>query len=177
MTEKELQKAKEYILKKNELKNMKQRILELEEDLNVKEYIRLVNSFKIENREKIEVVISDDGSNKILFEYGVFETSIRGSYSCPTHIYIDLETGFYYTHYYHLMDKYDRREGLVFENPKERGKLIAKDCEYNELRDYFFEQLLSKKQKTVVKELLQKNKQLIKVKPIPGYYFSGFMQE
>ena len=91
MTEKELQKAKEYILKKNELKNMKQRILELEEDSNVKEYIRLVNSFELKNKEELEIAISDNESNKILFEYGCYETSIRGYFPCIRRIYRDLE--------------------------------------------------------------------------------------
>lgn len=162
MTEKEIEKVKEYISKKNELKNIRQRILELQQDSNVKEYISLVNEFELKNREKLEIVISDNGSNKILFEYGCYETSINGYFPCVRQIYRDLETGFYY---YHIpFYRYFRTDSIRFENPKEKEKLIAKDCEYDKLRDCFFEQLLYKTQEETVEELLKNNKQLVKGK-------------
>lgn len=159
MTDKELQEVKNIILKKQKLKRLRNRILELEEDSKVKEYIAAVNSLNVEEKDNDTIVIDRNQSNNLLFEYGRFFVKIDG-FDMDVTLYRDLETTdyFYYTPYY----VYKKIYGIYIKRFSDEKRFESKNDEFNQLREYFFEQLLNKPQAEVVYEMLNDNKQLVK---------------
>ena len=159
MTDKELQVVKERILYKKELENIKNQILDLEQDPKIKEYFSLVKQLEEKTKEDKPIIIGRENSNNLLFEYN--RLSIREnpedyptSYVC---IYRDLETKeyFYRTAYYAYKKIY--RSCILDE--KELEKI---DIEFEKMREYFFEQVLEKPQQQVVWEMFENNKRIVK---------------
>lgn len=158
MTDKELQEVRKKTLYKNQLKDLKDEILLLEQHPKVKEYFSLVKELEEKIKEDKPITITRESSNNLLFGYGRF--SIRESkcsYFSNVYIYRDLETCeyFYYTAYY--IYKKINRSCIM-----DKKELEQMDVEFEDVREYFFEQLLDKPQEQVVWEMVENNKQLIK---------------
>lgn len=177
MTDKELQLIKsEYnkiMCEKNELEQLKKRVLELKEDPIVNEYIELINILmqksNIDFNEKIYSSFSDilkdtKKSNNILFDYGV-QKVYTGEDTCflqpiivNRHIYIDLETGEIYCKFHEKLYSIDPMWQICCYYDSETQE------RYKQLRKYFFEQILVRDQENVIEEMLKNNKELIKGK-------------
>ena len=163
-------------LEKKRIQNIKDRILELESDPKVKEYLTLVGLMENYDNIKLEEKFYDDAdiiiketedSNKILFSYGYFPFHIR-NIGCKKNLYVyrDLET----TKLYYLTTT-NKIEQMPFyfaflpnNNYSERKEFSQKDKEFVNLRRYFIEQIINRPQEEVVEELLKNNKQLVKGK-------------
>ena len=159
MTDKELQTVKEKSLYKNELKKLKNKILELEQDPKVKEYFSLIQELEEKSKDDTPITISRENSNNLLFDYG--RLSIREyPEDYPTSdvwIYRDLESKEYFYHTAFFSFKNIYRSCIL-----DKEELEKKDCEFEKMREYFFEQLLEKPQQQVVWEMIENNKQLVK---------------
>ena len=161
MTNEELQIVKERILYKKELENIKNQILDLEQHPKVKEYFSLVKELEEKTKGDKPIMISRENSNNLLFEYG--RLSIREyPEDYPTSdvwICRDLETKEYFYHTAFFSFKNICRSCIL-----DKEELEKKDIEFEKMREYFFEQILSKPQQQVVWEMYENNKQLVKVR-------------
>lgn len=159
MTDKELQKVKERCLYKKELENIREQILELEQDPKLKQYFSLVKELEKKTKDDKPIIISKENSNNLLFEYD--RLSIRENpedyLTSYVWIYRDLETKeyFYRTAYYAYKKIY--RSCIL-----DKIELEQMDNQFDIMREYFFEQLLNKPQQQVVWEILENNKRLVK---------------
>ena len=160
MTETELKTVKEKSLFKRELENIKERILLLEQDPKVKEYILLTKEKEEKSKIDTLIKISRENSNNLLFEYGRFSLKENlYDYYVSAYLYRDLETQefFWYTSYYVYKKIYKL-------DIKEKEEFEMKNIEFEKMREYFLNQLLDKPQEQVVYEVVDKNKQLAKVR-------------
>ena len=160
MTNKELQIVKERTIYKNELKELKNQILELGQEPKVKEYLSLIQKLEEKTKNDSPIIISGEQTNYLLFKYGLFSLKENiYDYYVPIYLYRDLETQefFWYT-------SYKEYKKVCRSYILEKDALEKKDCEFEMLREKFFEQLLNKPQEEVVWEMLENNKQLVKGK-------------
>ncbi|MBQ9071600.1 MAG: hypothetical protein IJY25_00375 [Bacilli bacterium] len=158
------------ILEKKRIENAKVRILELEKDPMVKEYLSLVKIVGNLTEEKSEkqtfdiinkIVCYTKDSNKLLFDYGYISVfTLDYDESTCIHVYRDLETTEYYI---------EMIENEIEPMPVEwriGNSTIEYESrkKYNTLRNYFIEQIMNRPQEEVVEEFLHNNKQLVKLK-------------
>lgn len=165
-------------LEKKRMREVRNKILELEQDPKVKEYLKLleiIENISEENCEKqfdesvSKIVSYTNDSNHFLFDYGNIsvltlksEDEIEYNYenSACMHVYRDLETTEYYI---------EMRKNEIEPMPPEWriGHCTVEYVnrkKYNELRNYFIEQIINRPQEEVGEELLRNNKQLVKGK-------------
>lgn len=166
---------KEVVAKRKELEEVKQKILELEQDPKIKEYFNLMQFVKKVDEEKLDKDFYDNiskiatytkESNYLLYDYGninviTYEIDFTDYYedSC-VHVYRDLETTDYYCEIF---------DGRIEPMPPEwriGGCLVGyfSGKEYEKLRKYLLEQIITRPQEEVIEELLKNNKQLVKGK-------------
>lgn len=162
-------KQSEFDFKLKKLQEYKKRILKLEQEPNVREYLELISFVNDNNEVKIKkqhideidkVICNTKDSNKLLYDYG--EVLVNTYESCfsseedewsSEHVYRDLETGEYY---------FEAIDEIELMPPGWRVGSFAEDGEYEMLRKYFIEQLQFRQQEYVVQDILKKNKKLIK---------------
>ena len=157
------------ILEKKRIKNIRDKILKLESDPKVKEYITLTgvvgNITEEKNQKDVldsisKIVSYTKDSNKLLYDYGEVQIVTYEEFGSDyesdfKHVYRDLETTEYY------FEMIDTIEPMP---PEWRVWFNTSDREYYSLRNYFIEQIINRPQEDVVEELLHNNKQLVKGK-------------
>lgn len=161
MTDKELQKVKERCLYKKELENIREQILELEQDPKLKQYFSLVKELEKKTKDDKPIIISKENSNNLLFEYGRLSIREYPEDYPASDVWIcrDLESKEYFYHTAFFSFKNIHRSCIL-----DKEELEKIDIEFEKMREYFFEQLLNKPQQQVVWEMYENNKQLVKVR-------------
>lgn len=161
-------------VKIRQLKNSKKRIIELQNDPKVKEYLELLDFINKETLESIKtrrdyeidrIVSSTEESNGLLFDYGYIDILIDedddpNSYDNEIillHIYRDLETKEYYCD----------RDGEIEKLPDSWYVIDSEKESINrklfiELRKNFIKQLLNANQECVINDLVKNEKVLKK---------------
>lgn len=162
---------KECASKLKQLENYKQRILELEQNLVVKEYCELSKILEQNPEETIKMKSKNDidkilfctkESNKILYDYGKVLVETDEGYCGDEdlfpkyHVYRDLETTEYYFEYVF--------NSLKLMPPEWKIGYPTLDAEYFTLRTKFIEQIQNTDQEFVISKLLNQNKKLVKMK-------------
>ena len=179
MTDKELQEVRKrynvLTLEKNRLELVKKKIKRLEQYPKVQEYLasmEFIKNYNSANSEEkfyddfSEIVKKTEESNKILFSYGYCSMWIRNSeHITKLYIYRDLET----EEYYYLtptdnIEKLPFRYSFIPMGDKEQQHYLQKNKEFANLRKCFLDEIINRTQEEVVEELLQNNKQLVKLK-------------
>ena len=162
MTDKQLQEIEKIILKKKELKRKKQRILELQQDPKVREYIDLVNDYNVESKNENLILIRAGESNKILFKYGYYNIRNNGNYSSVRLVYRDLETETYY--WCLSFDEYIKMFNFCFASSADKIEFENRHCEFYALKEYFFEHLSPEQRRFINEEVLEINNPKVKIK-------------
>lgn len=162
---------KECAYKLKQLENYKQKILELEQNLIVKEYCELKKILEQNTEESIKTKSKNDinkilfytkESKKILYDYGKVLVETDEGYCGDEdlfpeyHVYRDLETTEYYFEYVF--------DSLKLMPPEWKIGYPTLDAEYFALRTKFIEQIQYKEQEVVLSKLLKENKKLVKMK-------------
>lgn len=179
MTGEELQKIKEIynrmLIEKKQLQDVKNRVEALEEHPLVKEYLKLVGILEEKNEtldkqtyEDISnIVISTDESNKLLFSYGKVGNYADNDLASLTYVntYRDLETKkFYYGNQFGEIVILPSNHKFIYKNPEEAIQFAKNNEKYENIRKYFFEQLMNESQQDVVDDLVKSDKKITKLK-------------
>lgn len=168
-------KQSEVVSEIKRLKKSKEKILELQQDPKVKEYFKLMQFINNVDEEKLiknfysginKIACYTKESNNILYDYGnviiiTYENNVIGDYEeSLMHVYRDLETMDYYC------EMFDDRIDLMPPEWRLGSCSIGyfSGREYEKLRKYLLEQIITRSQEEVVEELLKNNKKLIKVR-------------
>ena len=158
------------------LQDAKNKILQLEQDSKVKEYLDLINFVSNNNEQKLQKQCSDNinkivsytrSSNKLLYDYGEIlvrvydgdDPYIIDEEHSLLRVYRDLET----TEYYFLnIDEIELMPPdwrVVYSKQEDENSQ-----KYQVLREYFIKELQTKSQEEVIEEILNRDKKLIKGK-------------
>lgn len=166
------------LVEKNRLELVKKRLLRLEKDPKVQEYISLVefiNSARwvLESEESMafdsfhEIAKSTKNSNNVLVYLGSYkqdDDSLTDIECADYLIYEDLEQFKSYNVEPHARLEFEKDHKVIYLENKNISCYKEYLIELYKLRSKIFKELLTRPQEEVVEEILQSNKQLVKGK-------------
>lgn len=172
------QKYNDLKLKQQEYKQMKQRILELEQNPIVQEYLNLVDLVKeqaenkrFEEHEMIsnafeELALSTNDSNNILVYMGAYKYTVlvpilvktKNDYNDADYVlYRDLETCRFFKVNIHNKKMFEKESNVIFLDDTNFTSHLDYLNGFKKLTSMFFKELLVKPQEEVVKQFVKKN--------------------
>lgn len=170
------QKYNDLKLKQQEYKQMRQRILELEQNPIVQEYLNLVELVKEQSKNKRfedhemisnafeELALNTNDSNNILVYMGAYKSNvlvpklveIKNDYNADYILYRDLETCRFFKVDIHNKKMFEKENNVIFLDDTNFSSHLDYFDGFGKLTSMFFKELLVKPQEEVVKQLVKK---------------------